>query len=56
MTFSDTLPEIDENGGVEIAEASLQSNRDENFLGPSGHDFDARKFSAASVDILIGEY
>ena len=34
----------------------MQSNRDENYLGPSEHDFDARKFSAASVDILIGKF
>merc|ERR1739838_30129 len=51
VTFSE---EIDENnGGIEISEAAMQSNRDENYLGPSEHDFDARKFSAASVDILI---
>ena len=48
--------EIAENGGVEISEAQLQSSRDENLLEASGHDFDARKFSAASVDILIGTF
>lgn len=53
VTFSES---IDENGGIEVSEAAFQSNRDENYLGPSGHDFDARKFSAASVDILIGKF
>ena len=31
------------------------SSRDEDLLDPSDGDFDRRKFSAASVDILIGE-
>ena len=30
------------------------SSRDEDLLDPSDGDFDRRKFSAASVDILIG--
>ena len=31
------------------------SSRDEDLLDPSDGDFDRRKFSAASVDILIGK-
>ena len=45
--------EISENG--QEVELNDMSSRGDDFLTEPGHDFDARKFSAASVDVLIGE-
>ena len=59
VTFSNDQAEIseDSNGGIELPEAqySERSNRDDLLDTPNNHDFDARKFSAASVDVLIGK-
>merc|ERR1711990_1226113 len=43
--------EISENG--QEVELNDMSSRGDDFLTEPGHDFDARKFSAASVDVLI---